>query len=610
VWKIVAAALAAGSLSTLSRGSVLALGAGALTWFVLAPRSDEGEPLHRTRAAAVLIGFVVVVGIALSLGAEGLVERFAQNYAHSETRFSLWRDALKMVRIHPAGVGLGAFGRTYPVYQNLPATTWFQFPENQPLGILIESGIVGLLLIGGACGWVVRDITKHAPRDRVEASIAAGLVAVVGHNLTDFGLETLGVLLPFCAVLGALFGRQAVVPDNPAPRRSAMVFAATAVASAVLAMVLLSSPSTRDFDRLLGAPTTNTTRTTAHEASLAHPTDYLYALAEAKLEPPTLAATSTRLRLLNRAIILCPSCTGAHMEAARDLWRLGRHQQALLEWRTVLQISPVHLRQIFAELVRSGATAPELMNLVEGCDGSASRSKPSGADHCNRYQLSQLLLANGMLDAAKDVLAGASEQGVDFQIAQAQIALARNDLRTAQTASEAALVAAPHDPRAVLVAADVVARANQREKAIQLVVDGLRAEPTHLDLNRRLLGMLMQTDKWPAIDRALASLRAALAAAGAPMSEANIAAAHIFEHRGQYHRAIAEYQAAVAQNPGDLTLQLALARTAEHSGSVTVAIDAYHGVLRHAPDNAEARDALARIERDKKLLGDYGTHLR
>lgn len=45
VWKVLATVLAAGALSTLSRGSVLALGCGALTWFLLAPKSEEGEPL-------------------------------------------------------------------------------------------------------------------------------------------------------------------------------------------------------------------------------------------------------------------------------------------------------------------------------------------------------------------------------------------------------------------------------------------------------------------------------------------------------------------------------------------------------------------------------------
>lgn len=75
VWKVIAMMLAAGALSTLSRGSVLALGCGALTWFLLAPKSEEGEPLHRSRFVALILSLVMVMGIALSFGAEGLLDR-------------------------------------------------------------------------------------------------------------------------------------------------------------------------------------------------------------------------------------------------------------------------------------------------------------------------------------------------------------------------------------------------------------------------------------------------------------------------------------------------------------------------------------------------------
>jgi hypothetical protein len=46
-WKAVAAFLAAGALSTISRGSVLALGAGALTWLLYPIQSDEDAPRPR-----------------------------------------------------------------------------------------------------------------------------------------------------------------------------------------------------------------------------------------------------------------------------------------------------------------------------------------------------------------------------------------------------------------------------------------------------------------------------------------------------------------------------------------------------------------------------------
>ncbi len=614
VWKILAAVLAAGALSTLSRGSVLALGSGALAWFLLAPRSDEGEPLRRTRFAAVLIGSIVVAGIALGFGASELVGRFNESSVGSDSRLGLWWDALRVFRAHPAGIGLGAFSRVYPVYRSLPSTTWYQFPENQPLGFLLETGVPGALLMLGAWALVLRYFAKNARRDRVEASLAAGLAAVLAHNLTDFGLETPGVLLPFAALLGAMFGRQADVvtaepwkgsappakgsgeqsspsptrsePSTPRHRTTAMAgFAAAAVLAGI---ALLCSPSTRNFDALLRSPVRADTRKLAEEASQAHPTDYAYALAEAKLAPTDLASASNRLRLLNRAIILCPQCSGAHIGASRDLWRLGRRQQALLEWRTALALQPAQLPSAVDELARAGAKPSELMSL---------------ANEHNRHDLSRLLLARGLIDAARQVLAdGTDQSSAEFHLVQAQIAIEAKDLPSARAAAKQALVAAPRDPRGFLMAAEVESLANDRDKAIKILSDGLSFEPMNVELNRKLLGLLMQTEKWRAIDRALDDFRRALSQAGAPMTEANVAAASIFEHRGQFQRALGEYQAVVASNPENPGLLLALAHAAEQAGSVTVAIDAYNAVLRLVPSQAEARAALARIHHDKRAL--------
>jgi cytochrome c-type biogenesis protein CcmH/NrfG len=114
----------------------------------------------------------------------------------------------------------------------------------------------------------------------------------------------------------------------------------------------------------------------------------------------------------------------------------------------------------------------------------------------------------------------------------------------------------------------------------------------------------MQADRWEAVDRALDGLRAALLEHGASLVEANVAAAQVFERRGQYPRAVSEYRAATTQSPGNIGLLLTLGRLAEMAGQVTVAVDAYRDVLRWAPDNAAARGALARMrsEVDGKLL--------
>jgi tetratricopeptide (TPR) repeat protein len=152
------------------------------------------------------------------------------------------------------------------------------------------------------------------------------------------------------------------------------------------------------------------------------------------------------------------------------------------------------------------------------------------------------------------------------------------------------------------MAAEVEARDNNRDKALELVTEGLRFEPTSIELNRMSLGLLMQTDRWRAIDKALENLRQALSEHGAPMTEANLAAASIFDRRGQSLRALAEYQAAAGNAPNDVGLQLALARAAERAGNVVVALDTYAAILRLAPGHPEASAALARIQKDKKSL--------
>ena len=604
VWKLIAAVLAAGAITTLSRGSVLALGAGALAWFTLAPRTDEGEPFHRSKFVAVLLALVVVVGITIGFGGDKIVDEFRGTVGDNLSKFALSKDALPMIAAHPAGIGLSAFSRVYPVYQTLPAVNWFQFVEDQPLSILIETGVVATVLLLGLWVLVARRFWKQARRDRVEASLVAGVIAVLAHNIVDFGLETAGVLLPFCALLGTIFGRQDAtafspdagsVPPRPASARGEgwgeRIFAAVALLCTLAGMVLLHAPSARDFDILLRPPLTPASRPLAHAASLAHPTDYAYALAEARLEPRDSGqiGTKTRLRMLNRAMLLCPRCVGAHEEAARELWRLGRRRQSLLEWKTVVTESRASLGPVLDGLLSSGAKPEELTTL---------------ADDENRFGLSRYLLAHGAIDAAKATLNQTTQQeGAELYLVQAQIFLAAKDVPAARKASQRALELEPRNPRAVQMAAEMaLLDPKATSEALAILQTGLRFAPADVALNRMVLSLLIPTDKYQAIDQALANFRAALAEAGAPSTEANLIAAQIFERRGQFRRAMSEYQAALAHAPDNIGLRLMLARAAEQIGGITSAVDAYNDVLRRDPANQEARAALARIQHDKKVL--------
>lgn len=591
IWKVLAAILAAGAISTLSRGSVLALGSGALAWFLLAPKSDEGEPLRRSPFVAMLLALIVVVGLAIGLGGERIVDEFRGTVGDNLSKLAVARDSLSLVASHPAGIGLGAFGRVYPIYQRLPILCWYQFVENQPVGILLEAGIAGALCLLALTVWVGRRFWMNARRDRIEASMVAGLVAVVTHNLVDFGLEIPGVLLPFCAVLGTTFGRQ-VANDLTGKRAKHAITPVAGALAALAGIVLMCTPATRNFDALLKAPATVASlRDLARAASIAHPTDYAYALAEARLatQGSDAASIKTRLRLLNRAMLLCPRCTGAHKEAARNLWHLGLRKQSLLEWKIVVTESPDDLGPSLDELLTAGAKPFELASLADGQ---------------SRIGVTDFLLRHGMLDAATATLnENTRSEDAASQLMRARIALAARDLRAAKVASQRAMELAPRDPRVLLLAAEIaLLEPNGSTLAIAILDKGLRYAPADIELNRKLLYLLMATDRWQAIDRALSGFRSALAESGAPSTDANVAAAQIYEKRGQYRRAISEYQAALGQSPDNPGLLLALAKTAEDAGSITVAIDAYNSVLRRDPENGDARRALARIQLDKRVI--------
>jgi tetratricopeptide (TPR) repeat protein len=238
-------------------------------------------------------------------------------------------------------------------------------------------------------------------------------------------------------------------------------------------------------------------------------------------------------------------------------------------------------------------------------DGARPEELATLADDQNRFELCRYLLGQRMFEATKDLLAGAADQqGVEFHLVQASLALAEKDMPRARQASQQALAAGPTNPWAALTAAEVEILDGKLDAALAFLRGGLRFAPTNLELNRNLLALLMQTDRWEAVDRALDGLRAALLERGVPLVEANVAAARVFERRGQYPRAVSEYRAATAQNPGNVGLLLALGRLAEMAGQVTVAVDAYRDVLRWSPDNPAARGALDRMRKevDGKLL--------
>jgi tetratricopeptide (TPR) repeat protein len=587
-----------GAAATLSRGAVLAMAAGAALFValrVLARRSD----LERSKRP-ILIGLLnlgVLGAGALALGAGQLVERFKADDVSTDVRLRLWRDSLHVLRAHPIGIGRGAFDRVFPVYRTLamPYPLRFAFVECEPLQLLIDCGwLFGAVLLAAA-GLVTFLIIRLGRRDKIEAALVSGAFAVVVHNCVDFGLETLGVLLPFAMVLGTILGRIHEPNGRTAVRSGARwAVVAAAMATGLFGIVSAASASADDLDALLKRPmTVDARRALLDRAQRTHPLDYFYPLEKARIDPliGPPGMPSPRLHDLNRALRLCPLCEPIHREVARNLWRIGRRQQALLEWRTTLQLQSPLLQEIMGELLSAGATAQEMSAVV--------MAHPNGLP-----ELAWFLSARGRSQDAFTVLDQADALGAP----RAEVLLTRARLQLnggeAQADSAAQSIAALRtmaiqDPRLAVMEAQLALLqhgADGADGALAILDQAAGQYPADISVQTTRLGLVQKFKRWRALDRSLEGYRQALYRNYGSATDAHVWSARIETSLGHWARSLDEFRIALAERPNDVALWIEFGQAAESAGRYTVAQDAFSQAARLSPNSRDIRAAQQALE--------------
>ena len=122
--------------------------------------------------------------------------------ALSETRISLWEDALDLAGQRPlVGVGAGEFALQSPVALADPDLAW---AHSTPLQVLAEQGVVGLLLLTAVVAWLVWVLGRRA--------VLLAILAL--QPLVDYVLAFPAVV----AAYGLALGLAAVTPIGPAAR--------------------------------------------------------------------------------------------------------------------------------------------------------------------------------------------------------------------------------------------------------------------------------------------------------------------------------------------------------------------------------------------------------
>jgi len=591
-----AAALMAGAcaIGTLSRGALVGLAAGTMVFVWLretaVPDAEEtGERPPRTVLWMTLM-LILLGALALGLGADQVVTRVRDTQVSQEMRFPLWKESLRVLMAHPFGIGRGAFERVFPAYRTIeaPVEIRFSFIENEPLQYLVEMGWVGFSIVVLAMAVVTREWWRARRRDQIEAALVASLVAVLVHNVFDFGLETLGVQLPFAAILGTLLGRTRDVSERALSPRIGVSAWAAALGGILIGTASVAAPSSADFDQMLERPLSAREK---HEmtlrAQVAHPVDYFYVLAEAAAEPiaPDAQGRSPRLHALNHALLLCPHCPDIHAAVAGTLWALGKRMQALEEWHAAVEARPIVFEPILQVVWAAGARPDEIAVIA--------RSNPE-----RLIRIASFLIGRGQSAGARTLLPLARDAGAPPE----QVLLIEATLDVEAGATEEALKSlrearklSPQNPRVFLLLGDANLRAGRIDDALRDLDTGIGMNPHDLSLLRSRLNIIMSQRKWFLAKNALEALEIGLVEAGLPTTEAHLAAARYYSTLRDYGKASSEYNVALTQDPSNGGVWAEMGGLWESAGRMGPALEAYRQANVVMPGNAAVQAAIERM---------------
>lgn len=337
---------------TQSRGGLVGFAAGGLVLTAVLLGRSLG--LARGLVSALVL-LLVAASVALWAG-EGLRARFLPAATHElwkNQKTRGWLDGLAMAGDYVwTGVGRGAFEAPLRAYRTGDEDVRLVYPENFVVQYASEWGlpICAALLLLALLG-VRRTVAESGELTSGTLGAAAGVVAVVVHELFDFGTELPGVALPTVVALAIVAGRVAAQEDRPQRLRPRTTVPLVGLAALALAGAAWAASRTLDADDLklhdmlmTGAPV----QAPLAQAIARHPADdYLELLAaedELRRRQPAPA-----MHHLNRALQLHPGNWQTHQLVARLLAAAGHPAQAALEYRLALQHG---MPPDFAELTR------------------------------------------------------------------------------------------------------------------------------------------------------------------------------------------------------------------------------------------------------------------
>lgn len=334
------------TLTTLSRGAILALCAGMLVTLgtLIAQKLRSNENGGRRRREKLLVrtvplGVLLVCGliIAVYVSAGSVMQQFEHTWfdeiSAPQSKFAAWRSSLALVEESPwVGVGRGAFEPAFTRVHPASSVVTFAHLENEGLQAVVEWGVPATVVLVALGIWLLLLVVRRWREGALAASVLGALVVVAFQSNFDFGMELLGIAAPVTVLISTL----AYVPidDASARVRRAKLSRGALIALLVGGAAALFLPMTMTLEE--DHRTIRTAGETRVRESIArHPLDYLgYAM----LAQHSLRAHGPEgVRMLNHALRMHPTHAGLHRVAARLLLRAGRTGQAEIEYAAAIR---------------------------------------------------------------------------------------------------------------------------------------------------------------------------------------------------------------------------------------------------------------------------------
>lgn len=201
-----------------SRGGLIAFLVELLFLALITYGSGKRRLGLRIALASALV--LAVVGGSIFVGGESSLSRIADSSISSvdQSRSHIWSVSGKMIEYGmPFGVGLGAFGTAYSMFDANSGLERVEQAHNDYLQVLTDAGIPGAF-IGLAFLILLFQKGRSAlsTENQVKRAISAGaLAAVVGvlvHSVFDFVLHTTSVAMLFILMISLLVASNTTIP--------------------------------------------------------------------------------------------------------------------------------------------------------------------------------------------------------------------------------------------------------------------------------------------------------------------------------------------------------------------------------------------------------------